>query len=103
MKLNDRLWFIYHINFRDSAVMPTLSMRVTRGSNVAVTTTMGSMRARSTSTTTMVMPTTTIRGARFLSSDYNKIKLLVCNFHSVVIFKDIMVMYIVEVLFLFNN
>ena len=38
--------------------MRTLSMPIIRGSGVVVTTTMVPMRGRSTSTTTMVMPTT---------------------------------------------
>ena len=57
---------------RDNFVMPTLSMTVIRGSNVAATTTMVPMRVRSTSTTTTVMPTIIGPPARFWSLvDYN--------------------------------
>ena len=52
---------------RDNFVMPTLSMTVIRGSYVAATTTMVSMRVRSTSTTTTVMPTIIGPPARFWS------------------------------------
>ena len=55
------------------------------------------MQARSIRTTTMVMRTTIIRGVGFLWRDYN-IRVI----HLEIMFKDIIVMFIVEVLFLFT-
>ena len=55
---------ILDINYRDKVVMLTSLILTIRGSNVAATTTMVLMRARSIRTTTMGMPTTTTRGVR---------------------------------------
>ena len=58
---------------RDNFVMPTLSMTVIRGSNVAATTTMVPVRVRSTSASSAsVVPTLIGPPARFWSLvDYN--------------------------------
>ena len=52
---------------RDNFVMPTLSMTVIRGSNVAATTTMVPMRVRSASSTAAVLPSISGPPARFWS------------------------------------
>ena len=57
---------------RDNFLMPTLSMLVIRGSNVAATTTMILVRARLASATAAVVPATMGPPARFWSLvDYN--------------------------------
>ena len=80
--------------------MPISCLLTIRGLNVVVTTTMVPMRVHSTSTGTMAVRTITTRFTWFLWRDYNILNLI---YIQLIVFKDTMVMFIVEVLFLFNN
>ena len=93
---------VINYEHRDKVVMPASLPQTIRGSNVAVTITMVLTRVRSTSTGTMAVLTVTTRGARCLSLVTTVIKKTFIVFHSVIMFTDIMVMHIVEILFLFR-